>query len=227
MKYDEFIYEFIKLLMSWGVWKDSAKINYGRIIFSPCQMPESTSDQFYDYEDYCKRKAVFEADKERNAFRDLQNVVISETTETDIEFQSDWPERCEMLIEFNGPLNNLFSYGILETDLCNLPLGRRIEAYHEREKYREEFHEEYDVEEIQNHPEEYGFPSELEFDSSDEYKEFFEAEMNKAEQEFIENMSGTIEYGNNLEAEICDLCIKHGLSYDFTGDGLYIGHDYF
>ena len=92
---------------------------------------------------------------------------------------------------------------------------------------KEEFREEYDEEEIQIHPEAYGFPSELEFDSADEYKEFIEAELNKAENDFIENMSGTIEYDNDLEAEICELCIKYDLSYEFTGDGLYIGHDYF
>lgn len=147
--------------------------------------------------------------------------------DADKAFASSWPEGCEMFIEFNGPLNNLFEFGSFETDLEDLPYHRKYEAYQEREKYQEEFSEEYDQEEIQNHPEEYGLPSELEFDSADEYREFIEVELNKAENEFIENLSGTIEYDNTLEAEICDLCIKHGLSYRFTGDGLYIGYDYF
>lgn len=227
MQYDEFIYEFIKLLMSWGTWKDSVKIFYGNKKYAPCQMPKSSSSKLFDFEDYERRLKIYEEDIEKSVYRDIKNVIVSNMDDSEKEFKSRWTDACEMFIEFNGPLNNLFSYGILETDLSDLPLGRRIKAYQERERYQEEFHEEYDEEEIKYHPEEYGFPSELEFDSADEYNEFFEAEMNKAEQEFIKNMSGTIEYGNDLEAEICDLCIKHGLSYDFTGDGLYIGHDYF
>lgn len=227
MKYEEFIYQLIKLLMSWGTWKDSVKIFYGNNIYAPCQMPKSTSSKLFDFEGYERRLKIYEADVEKSVFIDLKNVVVSSVNDSGKEFKNRWPDKCEMFVELNGPLNNLFTFGILETDLSDLPLSRKIEAYQDRDKYQKEFHEEYDEEEIQNYPEEYGFPSGLEFDSADEYKEFMEEELIKAEDDFIENMSGVIEYDNDLEAEICKLCIRHDLSYDFTGDGLYIGHDYF
>lgn len=227
MKYDDFIYEFIKLLMSWGTWKDSVKIFYKNKVYSPCQMQKAQQNKFFDFEDYERRLKIYEADVEKSIYRDLKNVIISDMTDEDKAFTDRWPERCEMFVEFNGPLNNLFEFGILETDLSDLPMSRKMEAYQERETYQEEFHEQYDEEEIRINPEEYGFPSELEFDSADEYSEFIEDEISKAEHEFISNLSGTIEYDNDLEAEICELCIKYDLSYEFTGDGLYIGHDYF
>lgn len=227
MKYDDFIYEFIKLLMSWGTWKDSVKIFYKNKVYSPCQMQKAQQNKFFDFEDYERRLKIYEADVEKSIYRDLKNVIISDMTDEDKAFTDRWPERCEMFVEFNGPLNNLFEFGILETDLSDLPMSRKMEAYQERETYQEEFHEQYDEEEIRINPEEYGFPSELEFDSADEYSEFIEDEISKAEHEFISNLSGTIEYDNDLEAEICDLCIKYDLSYSFVGDGLYIGHGYF
>lgn len=227
MQYEEFIYELIRLLMNWGVWKDSVKINYGRKIYSPGQMLKSTSDKFFDYVEYCKRKAIFEADKDKNTFRDLKNVVISEATETDIEFQSNWPERCEMSIELNSPLCDLFAFGAFSVDFDDLPLSRRIEAFHEREELQEKYREEYDEEEIRMNPEEYGIPSELEFDSSDDYEEFFEDELRRLEEKFIEDLSEKITFDNDLEADICELCIDYGLSYTGGDAYLFIGYDYF
>ena len=227
MQYEDFIYKLIRLLMSWGVWKDSVKIIYGRKIYSPCQMLKSTSDQFFDYEDYCKRKAVFEADKEKNTFRDLKNVVISEVTEIDIEFQDNWPERCEMSVELNSPLCDLFAFGTFGVNTDDLPLSRRSEVYHEREELQEKFREEYDEEEIRINPEVYGIPSELEFDSADDYEEFFEGELRRLEEKFIEDLTEKITFDNDLEAEICELCIDHGLSYCGGDAYLFIGHDYF
>jgi len=227
MQYEDFIYELIKLLMSWGTWKDSVKILYGNKVYSPCRMPESTSKKYFDFEDFVRRKTVFEAEKEKSMFRDIKNVLISEATEKDLEFRERWPEKCEMSIELNSPLCDLFGYGVLTVDLSDLPLDRKIKAYEEHEELQEKFHEEYDEEEIQIDPEEYGIPSELEFDSADEYKEFLEGELNKAENDFITNLTGKITYDNDLEAEICELCIDYGLSYSGGDAYLFIGHDYF
>lgn len=227
MKYDEFIYELIKLLMSWGTWKDSVKIIYGDNIYAPCQMPPKTSDKFFDYEEYMQRSKVYDEMVEKSIYRGLKNVVVSKLDDDNKAFLNRWDDDCEMFIELNGPLVNLFEYGILETNLSDLPLVKKIEAYQKRKEYQEAFRDEYDEEEIQINPELFGLPSELEFDSADEYREFIEAELNKAENEFISNLSGIIIYDNDLEAEICDLCINYGLSYECTGWGLYIGHDYF
>ena len=183
------------------------KIVYDGKIYAPGKITESTFGKICKFEEHNQSLKVYETDMKRS------NKALL--------------DKCVIYIEFNGSLNNLFEFGVLETDLSDLPLSRKMEAYQERKEYQEAFRDEYDLEEIRINPEKYGFPSELEFDSADEYKEFIEAELNKTENEFIENMSGTIKYGNELEAEIGSLCIKHDLSYEFTGDGLYIGHDYF
>jgi len=227
MQYEDFVYELIKLLMSWGVWNDSVEILYGNKVYSPCRMPKCTLENLYDYDDYVRRRTVYEAEKERSIFRDLKNVLVSEASKDNLEFQKRWPEKCEMSIELNSPLCNLFAYGVFSVNLSDLPIDRKIKAYEEHEKFQKEFHEEYDEEDIQTNPELYGIPSELEFDSADEYKEFIEGELDKAEKDFIANLAGDITYDNNLEAEICELCIDYGLSYS-GGDGcLFIGHDYF
>lgn len=227
MNYENFVYDLIQLLVSWGMWKDSIKILYGEKCYCPCRMIKSTSDKLWDYEDYCRRYEIYQADIERSVYRDLKNVVVSEMTDEEKTFQGRWDAECEMYVELNGPLNNLFEYGILVADLADLPLSRKQEMYSEREELQEQFREEYDVEEIRIDPEEYGIPSELEFDSADEYDAFFENELQRLESEFVANLTGKIEFNNELEAEICDLCINHGLSYSFTGDSLIIGHGYF
>jgi len=136
-------------------------------------------------------------------------------------------ENCMVYVELNSALNNLFEYGIYVTDLADLPLSKKQEAYYEREELRKAFCEEYDAEEIRMNPEEYGIPFALEFDSADEYEEFFQTEMHKLESNFIADLTGKIEYDNTLELEIFNLCNKYGLSYSFTGDSLKIGYYFY
>ena len=201
MQYEDFIYDMVHLFRNWGVWKE-IKILCGDKVYKTCEENEG-------------------------CFRDISYVTVLEMSEREKDFKTRWPEKCEMFVEFNGPLNNLFEFGILETNLEDLPLSKKDEAYRKKKALQEQFQDEYDVEEIMIYPEAYDIPSELEFDSADEYRTFVESEMDRLEQDFIANLSGTVEYDNELEAELCMLCGDYELSYKFTGDGLYIGPDFF
>ena len=93
----------------------------------------------------------------------------------------------------------------------------------------EEFESIYNEEDIKENPEEFGLPSSMEFDSADEYELFLDAAIqeliNEEEKKFIEDMTGNVTYDNDLEAEICDLCIKYDLSYKYVDSSIYIGHE--
>lgn len=209
MQYEDFIYDLIKLLMSWGTWKekDSVEIYYGSSKYKP--------------------------GNETDVFRDLKNVYITSNSEADKIFISNWPDRCEVAIDLNGTLVNLFVYGVLVVDASDLPFEKKEEAYYNScgsiHDYMEEFESMYNEEDIRENPEEYGLPSSLEFDSADEYELFLDAAIqeliNEEEKKFIADMTGNVTFDNDLEAEICDLCIKYNLSYKFDDSSIYIGHD--
>lgn len=136
-----------------------------------------------------------------------------------------------MFVFGNESFNDLFDFGVPETDLSDVSLAKREEAYQNNEEFQQEFHEQYDIEDIEliepcpdNY---YGLPSILEFDSADEHRAFIEDELDREEKDFIQHLHGNIIYDNELEVLIGKLLYKYGLSYDFVGDGMYIGHDYY
>ena len=209
MKYEDYIYELIKLLISWGTWKEAIGI------YCDCKNYKSGSDT--------------------DVFRDLKNVRISDNSETDKIYIGNWLDKSEIAIDLNGTLVNLFVYGVLVVDASDLPYEKKEEAYYNScgsiHDYMEEFESMYNEEDIRENPEEFGLPSSLEFDSADEYELFLDSAIqeliNEEQTKFIANMAGDVAFDNDLEAEISDLCIKYDLSYKFVDASLYIGHDFF
>lgn len=207
MKYEDFIYELIKLLISWGTWKEAIGI-------------------------YCDCNN-YKLGKDSDVFRDLKNVRVSDNSEIDKIYIGNWSEKSEIAIDLNGTLVNLFEYGVLVVDASDLPFEKKEEAYYNScgsiHDYMEEFESMYNEEDIRENPEEFGLPSSLEFDSADEYELFLDAAIqeliNEEEKKFIEDMTGNVTYDNDLEAEICDLCIKYDLSYKYVDSSIYIGHE--
>lgn len=207
MNYEDFLYELIRLLADWGTWNGSIEI-------------------FYDGKKY-------KACENKSEFRDLANVSVNNIDESDEFFINNWPDKCEMAINLNGALVNLFEYGVLVVDVSDLPFEKKEEVYNNSygstNDYMEEFEAMYNEEDIRENPEEFGLPSSLEFDSADEYELFLDAAIqeliNEEEKKFIADMFGKVTLCNDLEAEICDLCIKYYLSYRFVDASLYIGQD--
>lgn len=226
MKKEDFIYDFIRLLMSWGAWNYPVIIYCDDKKYMPCEEP-NISTKHFSYAEYEMLDKLFEEEKEKNTFRGLKNVRILDMDDEDKTFKSRWPEKCEMFIEFNGPLNNLFAYGVLRTELGDLPHERKEYAYYEYPELKEEFLELYDREDMKEYPEDYELPAEIEFDSTEEYEKFLDDEIYEYEREYIRDLGGYFSFGNELEEDISILVIDYGISYEFAGDGLYIGYGYF
>lgn len=230
MEYEEFLYELIKMLIEYGAWTGNVKIVYRDKTYEPCEGSKKQYHNTFGISDFWIRRDIYKkmkAEEEKNKYTDLKNVLLADVSDEDVNFKTNWPDKCEMCIQLNSELNSLFVDGFLVVDLWDMPLSVKEEEYEMDSDLQDDFRSYYDEIDIKMHPEEYGFPSELDFDSADEYQKLYDEEMEKAEKEYIESICGKKEFGNDLEAEICDLCIKHGLSYSFTGDSLFIGHDYF
>jgi len=200
MNYDEFIYKMIKLLMSWGTWNDSIELFFGGHKYLPC-------------------------DNGAGKYKDLNNVMVTEMAEEEIAWSEGWPEGTEININLNGQLVNMFDSGILVTDLGDMSFYNRTDEYLIRSELQDEFRDTYDREEIMIRPEDFDLPSELEFDSADEYAKFIETEIERAEQEYIRDLSGEVECDNILEVEIAELCNRYELSYIVQDANLLIGHE--
>ena len=55
---------------------------------------------------------------------------VSDNSEIDKIFIGNWPEKCEIAIDSNGTLVNLFEYGVLVVDATDLSFEKKEEAYY-------------------------------------------------------------------------------------------------
>jgi len=213
MGHEDFVYDLIKLLKSWGAWNRDVKIYCNSKFYSPCKWPQGESGKC-GFDDYERRKVFYDADKVRNTFRDINDVVISVIDAEDMMYDS---ETCHEdwigYIDLNTALNDLFVWGYLEVEIADLPMSKKIDAFNNREDLQKGFYEEFDREEVKEYPGDFGFPSEIEFDSADEYKAFIEEEIEQEKIKYISGMHGNIRYGNELAEEIDNLLDKYDLKY--------------
>lgn len=118
-------------------------------------------------------------------------------------------------------LHEVFEYGLSVVSFCELSEDLKEIYFRENESVKEAYENE--LGDFDEFPEQYGCPSELEFDSVDEYREFKANFKDELEKEFKATCDVKVEIANEVEAKIYDIAFDYGYEVSFE-DGIIVIH---
>lgn len=114
-------------------------------------------------------------------------------------------------------LHEIFEYGLSAVQFCNLSDALKDRILRENELVKEAY--ELELGEFDEFPEQYGCPSELEFDSLAEYNEFKADFKDKLEKDFMANCQVLVHINNEVEANIYKIADDNGYEVNYE-DGI-------
>lgn len=219
MKYESLVYDLIKELIRWGIWVPDAKVYCDGKVLEPCKK-----------------------ENKGNKFKDLDTVLVTEDKNENPCFLHDVPDEWEFYIVGNYHIDNLFWLGMFDVNLQEVSKELKEKLLKDRpqilEKIEKSIKEEYteDYYELWLEDSE-DAPNEIDFDSYEEYKSFYDEYLYDKEKEFkkmidedrawmIDNYSDPVPVDNDLEVKICELVMNYGLTYTYKAGCLFIGKDY-